>query len=240
MMTLIIGFCACASPIWAITKEPADSLSDLYPAQLFLENDFFRTISEINRLKFESGHALNPDLELLSLRSHYRLQEYRKVIQNSMELLDRKELESDTTKRFEIGKLLTASLIQTKRSDEARQVWQNQCYPVTGEEFPSADSFPERIDPVKAKHYSAILPGSGLLLSGEYGKAFVSFLLNAFFLAGIGHYAANDQYGIAGVLAFFELGWYFGGQNASYEAAERYNASLIYEAQLSWIEEQLN
>jgi hypothetical protein len=220
--------------------EIPDSTPDRFPAQLFLENDFFRAVSEIYRLKFEYGNTLKPDLEILWLHSQYRLHEYYKVMQNSKKLLDREEIQSVVTQRFEIGKLLTASLIQTGRPDEAGQVWQYHCYPVTGEEFPTADNLPDRIDPEKARLYSAVLPGSGFILSGEYNKAIVSFLLNALFIAGIYQYAADNQYGIAGVLVFFELGWYFGGQNASYEAAEKVNFKKIQQARQDWIDKKLN
>jgi len=86
-----------------------------------------------------------------------------------------------------------------------------------------------------ASFLSGVIPGSGLLLSGNYGSAVVSFALNLIFLSGICSSVANEQYGIAGLLSFFEISWYFGGKRASAEAARKYNHQLVEAKQRAWL-----
>jgi len=220
---------------------PPDGSADIqHIRQLFAEKDYYRTVSEIYKLKFNYHDAVLPRLDLMLLRSQYQLQDYNKVQKTAKSLLSRPDQTADPSYRCQLGRYLTASLIQSGKNNLARESWNETCYSLEQDPFPGPETIPDPVDPNKARFYSSLLPGSGLLLSGEYGKAAVSFLLNVVFISGIYRYGSDHQWGIAGVLTFFELGWYFGGREAAYESAERRNRKQLMDIQRSWISHKLS
>jgi len=83
-------------------------------------------------------------------------------------------------------------------------------------------SLPQR-DPWLAGGLAAILPGSGHMYSGRVKEGLTSFLLNGAFVAGAVFSVREGYLVTAGILSFFELGWYLGGISTAAREAEQFN-----------------
>ncbi|PON19580.1 hypothetical protein C2W62_01915 [Candidatus Entotheonella serta] len=70
---------------------------------------------------------------------------------------------------------------------------------------------------------STLLPGAGQLYNGRPGDAVLTFLLNGLFIAGTIEAIQHDQPTIAGVLGFFEAGWYGGNVYSAVNGAHKHN-----------------
>ena len=241
---VILALCIIISAqrVFAVDQVNPFSYSNqkLFAKSLVSEKDYYRAISEIYRIKFTYSIQFDPELELMLIESYYHSNLHDKVIKNAHELLNQNQTLLEPGFRNQVATFYTGSLVENENLSKASKIWNFYCAPVKGEPFLGDLSLPEPVDPDKAKLNSALLPGSGLFASGEYGKGVVSFLLNALFIGGAFHFASEEQYGIAGLLLFFEIGWYFGGQNAAHEAAENHNRKYIYGAQKAWIEEKID
>ncbi len=77
--------------------------------------------------------------------------------------------------------------------------------------------------PLLAGALSAFLPGAGQLYNGRRGDAILTFLLNGLFIAGTIEAIQHDQLAIAGVLGFFEAGWYGGNVYSAVNGAHKHN-----------------
>ena len=80
-----------------------------------------------------------------------------------------------------------------------------------------------RKSPWVAGILSGLLPGSGQLYNGRTGDALLAFFLNALFVAGIVETINQNELAIAGVLSFFEAGWYAGNLYGAINGAHKYN-----------------
>jgi len=81
--------------------------------------------------------------------------------------------------------------------------------------------------PALAGTLSAILPGSGQLYNGRLGDALLAFLLNGLFIAGITQAITHQELAIAGVLGFFEVGWYAGNVYGAVNGAHKENRYTV-------------
>lgn len=77
--------------------------------------------------------------------------------------------------------------------------------------------------PALAGTLSTFLPGAGQLYNGRLGDAVLTFLLNGLFIAGTIEAIQHDQPAIAGVLGFFEAGWYGGNIYSAVNGAHKHN-----------------
>ncbi len=77
--------------------------------------------------------------------------------------------------------------------------------------------------PFLAGALSTVLPGAGQLYNGRLGDAVLTFLLNGLFIAGTIEAIQHDQLAIAGVLSFFEAGWYGGNVYSAVNGAHKHN-----------------
>jgi tetratricopeptide (TPR) repeat protein len=80
-----------------------------------------------------------------------------------------------------------------------------------------------RKSPVVAGLLSGLLPGSGQLYNGRPGDALLALLLNGVFVVGIIEAVQQDAPAIAGVLGFFEAGWYVGNIYSAVNGAHKHN-----------------
>ena len=77
--------------------------------------------------------------------------------------------------------------------------------------------------PLLAGILSGLLPGSGQLYNGRLGDALLACLLNGLFIAGIVEAVHNNAATVAGILSFFEAGWYTGNVYGAINGAHKYN-----------------
>ncbi len=89
-------------------------------------------------------------------------------------------------------------------------------------EAQAGDSLPKK-SPVLAGILSGLLPGSGQLYNGRLGDAVLAFLLNGLFIAGSIEAIEHGEHAIAGVLSFFEAGWYTGNVYGAVNGAHKHN-----------------
>lgn len=86
-------------------------------------------------------------------------------------------------------------------------------------------AYPDRPEksPALAGGLSAVLPGAGQYYVGRERDALVSFLLNGIFGWATLEAVHNRSRTTAGVLLFFESGWYFGNVYNAVSSAYKYN-----------------
>ena len=77
--------------------------------------------------------------------------------------------------------------------------------------------------PVLAGAFSGILPGSGQLYNGRLGDALLAFFLNSLFIVGAIEAVHSNAHAVAGILSFFEVGWYVGNIYGAVNGAHKYN-----------------
>src|SRR5215813_901847 len=81
--------------------------------------------------------------------------------------------------------------------------------------------------PLLAGLFSGLLPGSGQLYNGRLGDALLAFFLNSLFIVGAIEAVHRDAPAVAGVLSFFEAGWYAGNVYGAINGAHKYNRHAI-------------
>ncbi|MBI5445476.1 MAG: tetratricopeptide repeat protein [Deltaproteobacteria bacterium] len=84
------------------------------------------------------------------------------------------------------------------------------------------DALPRK-SPVLAGGLAAALPGAGHLYAGRPRDAAASFVLNAAFLWGTWEAVRRDEWALAGILGFFEIGWYSGNVVSAVNGAHQWN-----------------
>jgi TolA-binding protein len=77
--------------------------------------------------------------------------------------------------------------------------------------------------PVLAGIFSGLLPGSGQLYNGRLGDALLAFFLNSMFIVGAVEAIHRNSPAVAGILSFFEAGWYAGNVYGAINGANKYN-----------------
>jgi TolA-binding protein len=77
--------------------------------------------------------------------------------------------------------------------------------------------------PVLAGILSGLLPGSGQFYNGRLGDALLAFFLNSLFIVGAVEAVHSDARAVAGILSFFEAGWYVGNVYGAINGAHKYN-----------------
>jgi tetratricopeptide (TPR) repeat protein len=77
--------------------------------------------------------------------------------------------------------------------------------------------------PILAGIFSGLLPGSGQLYNGRLGDALLAFFLNSLFIVGVVEAVHHDVPAVAGILSFFEAGWYVGNVYGAINGANKYN-----------------
>jgi TolA-binding protein len=80
--------------------------------------------------------------------------------------------------------------------------------------------------PVLAGIFSGLLPGSGQLYNRRLGDALLAFFLNSLFIVGAIEAIHSGAPAIAGILSFFEVGWYAGNVYGAINGAHKYNRHI--------------
>lgn len=84
-------------------------------------------------------------------------------------------------------------------------------------------TLPEEKSPQLAGVLSGILPGAGHLYVGKPLHAIGAFVLNGLFLTGAAYAFHEGLEATAGILLFFEVGWYLGTINSAIQEARHMN-----------------
>jgi hypothetical protein len=82
---------------------------------------------------------------------------------------------------------------------------------------------PVEKSPQLAGVLSGILPGAGHLYVGKSLHALGAFVLNGLFLTGAAYAFHEGLEATAGIVLFFEIGWYLGTINSAMQAARQVN-----------------
>lgn len=85
-------------------------------------------------------------------------------------------------------------------------------------------AWPEEKSPQLAGVLSGILPGAGHLYVGKPLHAIGAFVLNSLFLTGAAYAFHEGLEATAGILLFFEAGWYLGTINSAMQEARNVNS----------------
>ncbi len=236
-VSLAIGwFIFAGTAVGDTGSVPAANQRDFhYPVKLYLQKDYYRSITETLRLKFKyPGESAKHQLDVFLLKSYYHLKDFTQVEKTANEIFQNPLYLSNRSANRETSVFLTLSLLEVGREKEAEEVWHQFAGESPTGPLPWTSEITGRVDPEKAEFCSGIVPGLGLMLSGEYTKAAVSFLLNFVFIVGSYQYFMQKQFGISGLLLFFEIGWYSGGKKASREAAVEYNRRIARQYRKNW------
>lgn len=242
LLLIVVALAAISNTVFGHAEPVSKNVSErlLFVNQLYRQKDYYRVVSEIFSIRFDvPDSSARHELNLYLLKSLYNLDDHQTLKNEAMSILLDNDTLSNKAQKQEIGLLLIASTIEKGELELAESAWKRFIQENESESFPGRTSVNGQVDPEQASFYSGILPGSGFLLSRQYGKAAVSLLLNLLFIYG--SYAAfeQEQFGIAGVLLFFEIGWYSGGKKAAAESAQEYNHHLIQKQQRAWIQTRL-
>jgi hypothetical protein len=228
---LIIGF---ALSVGSTTLANEFQQQYDFSIKLYQKRDYYRSISEILKLEFQyPKQTQQSDIKVYLLKNLFYLGQYHELEHQASFTLKTTVEQSENT-ILEISKILTVSYLKQNNSEAAFQTWSKAFQGDSVINFPHENNIEGLIDPQNAGLSSAILPGSGFLLSENYGKATTSFLLNALFIAGCVSYYHQKNWGITALLLFFEIGWYQGGIRASIEHAKIYNQNIINTYQKKW------
>ena len=206
----------------ALVLSTASKAGELdFAEALRAQDDCYRALSEVYRTEFRQG----PTAQSLTLKLNCQaqLKDWPAWDQSLEQALNSPLLPPKEKQKLALNAL--SPLWQRQKEDQARSLYETHLSPVLGEPYPAP---PEgQIDPHLAKLASSILPGTGLMMAGQWGAGFTSLGLNSLFLwVGVTAYQ-KEQYALAALALFFEWGWYQGGRNAAEEAAVTYNHNLI-------------
>jgi len=235
---LLLNPAFAVSPLEQISDPETEQLE--FIIKLYNQADYYRSLSEITRIKYQHPELRSKQVNLYHLKNLFQLKEYQTLKSTALKLLNRDEAEKAATDQKQVGLILTASFLDQGDESQAQSIWTTYVREEESPDFPFSNTFEKLVDPDQASLYSSIIPGSGLLLSRQYDKAAVSFLLNLIFIYGSYHAYIQQQYGISGLMLFFEVSWYIGGKKASRESATIINHSHIRRQQNKWMRNQLD
>lgn len=136
------------------------------------------------------------------------------------------------------------TFLYRRQWQEAAQAWQrvppdHPLYPAA-QQLVSESQVGERLprkSPALAGLLSGVLPGSGQLYIGRRGDALLAFLLNGLFIAGTIEAIDHGELAVAGVLSFFEAGWYIGNVYGAVNGAHKHNRNAT-ETMLKQLEQR--
>ena len=136
------------------------------------------------------------------------------------------DAESRQQARYQLGwALLYQRQWQQASAQFQRVTPESHLYPaaqILATESLNGHEIPQK-SPWTAGILSGVLPGSGQLYNGRAGDALLAFFLNALFTAGIIETINQDKLAIAGILSFFEAGWYAGNIYGAVNGAHKHN-----------------
>ena len=215
----------------------------------FYDNkDYYRSISEIYRLKFY--HQIeNTSIDSLLVKNCYFLEDFSCLENVGKSYLKKTAAKKTPAKKTAAKKtaakktaakktaqdktnilsLVSLAYLRQNKTTEAEIYWQA----AEQEEIfqPETTDF---LHPQKA-FWLSLFPGAGFVYTQNYGTAITAFLLNATFTYLMLDSWQNGQAVNFTLFFFFEYNFYLGGMRGSREKAIEYNQNLIREKRDAFI-----
>ena len=204
-----------------ITFAQDSQIEEHYKLSLyFFENkDYYRSVSELYRLKFY--YKIDEiRLDTLLAKNYYVQKEYTKLEKLSEKYLLKETNEANTT----LFILTALSYLKNDSLIKAKKLWEK------GEpekNFWQSENL-ELLNPEKA-FWLSLFPGLGFAYTNDYKSAVLAFLLNGSFIYLTVETFNKKQYATSFLLFFFEYQFYLGGMRAAAESAINYNEKIINE-----------
>ena len=204
------------------TNKADIAVLSMFAADEYLKANLFR--QSLDQLDKAGEYSADLDNELSLL--------YSKV-NSQLKNLDSAKfyLEPLTFEGGEIAKYSTLNLaalnIQENQIDGAKMVLQNADFDVS-KKLMTLQNYKNGKDKKPwIGGLLGIIPGLGYAYSGEYANGLRSLILNGIFIFGMVETADEDQWGLFGIVTFFELTWYTGSIYGGIDSAQRYNQARM-------------
>ncbi len=194
----------------------------------YYEKYYYRSISEIYRLKFY--HQIkNPAVDNLLAKNCYFLKDFFCLENLGQIYLKKPSSKKKMAEKISILSLVSLAYLRQDKSEKAKIYW--------------AASQEEKWDFVSEKDllktqkafWLSLFPGAGFIYTGNYGTAITAFLLNAAFSYLMLNALENGQTASFTLFFFFEYNFYLGNMRGSREKAKKYNQNLIREQRDAFI-----
>ena len=215
-----------------INYYPQDPLAE--KALYQIGNCYFKAEKWDEAIKsFKEFNSKYPDSPLAKDALQKMGESYLKKgdIENSkktFDLIEEKYPEDEVTNRAKIS--LGVSYLENEKFNNAlkifREVKETSKYKPLADRLMEGTKEIEKLpgkSPLLAGILSTALPGAGQLYTGRKLDSLFAFLLNGVFTWGIIESFNRDIYVAAGILSFFELGWYSGNIYNAISDAHKYN-----------------
>lgn len=133
---------------------------------------------------------------------------------------------------FKDQAIYQSALIHVERNEWAKAKSVFSAMPKSSPLYPAAQTFSAGLDgindiprksPALAGTLAAVLPGAGHVYTDRYRDALIAFLLNGAFIWSAIELFQKDEYVTAGIVTFFEIGWYSGNIYSAVSSAHKYN-----------------
>ena len=188
----------------------------------FYDNkDYYRSISEIYRLKFY--HQIeNPTIDNLLVKNCYLLEDFSCLENVGKSYLKKKFSKKIMAEKISILSLVSLAYLHQDKIEKAKIYW----VAANQEEKWNFVSEKDLLDYQKA-FWLSLFPGAGFIYTENYGTAITAFLLNTTFAYLMLDAWKNEQPANFILFFFFEYNFYLGGMRGSREKAIEHNQDLI-------------
>jgi len=209
--------------IFATNKADIAVLS-MFAANEYLKANLFK--QSLDQLDKAGEYSANLDNKLSLLYSKVNVE--LKELDSAIFYLEPLTSESGDIAKYSILNITALNIKQNNISD-AEGVLKNANFD-TSEELITLQNYQNGNDKKPwLGGVLGIIPGLGYAYSGEYANGLRSLILNGIFIFGMVETADNDQWGLFGIVTFFELTWYSGSIYGGIDSTHRYNQARMQE-----------
>lgn len=207
--------------LFATNKADVAVLS-MFAADEYLKANLFKHSLEL--LDKAGGNSTNLDNELALLYS--KVNSKLKNFESAKFYLEPLIIEEGDIAKYSILNIAVLNVYEN-RIDDAKDVFTNAEFDAS-KELMTLQGYKNGKD--KKPWLGGVLgmiPGLGYAYSGEYANGLRSLILNGIFAFGMIQTADHDQWGLFGVLTFFEFTWYTGSIYGGIDSAHRHNQARM-------------
>ena len=185
-----------------------------FAKHFYEKKQYYRSITELYRLKFYYGQNNSLAINNLLAKNYYLSKDYQKLFS----LANTNLLQTDR----ELFGLTSLAYLQLEDLQNAKNYW--NIVDLQAEFYTPKEQ--KLLNSQKA-FWLSVFPGAGFIYTKNYGKAFASLLLNSIFFYGIITSYEQEQFVTSYLLFFFEYQFYTGGMKAARETAEKHNQEIL-------------